>query len=93
MCHAFSEDQGQTWKNGDGKLIADLGKGETVDNESEGIVAVKIDKGRGLTNQEAQVVDCDGGVHVLNRNDVGEEQVFWKHYYRNAETGMSSGTK
>ncbi|KAK4160180.1 hypothetical protein QBC43DRAFT_118588 [Cladorrhinum sp. PSN259] len=90
LCYAYSEDRGKTWKNGQGKVIADLGKeGETIDNESEGIIGVEIEKGRGLTNQEAQVVDFEGGVHVLNRDDVSKKrgEVWWKIYYREPKTG------
>ncbi|KKY35260.1 putative dockerin type 1 [Diaporthe ampelina] len=68
ICYAYSEDLGHTWKNGHGKVIADLRKGETIDNSSEGIVAFAIPKGSGLMNQEAQAVDQDGGVHILNRD-------------------------
>ncbi|KAG6906790.1 hypothetical protein DXG01_012123 [Tephrocybe rancida] len=36
----------------------------------------------GISNQEAQVVDKDGRIHVLNReNTTGTEQ--WYHYWRN----------
>ncbi|KAK3987661.1 hypothetical protein QBC44DRAFT_331024 [Cladorrhinum sp. PSN332] len=92
LCYAHSEDQGRTWKNGAGKIVADLEKGDTIDNDSEGIVALKIGMGRGLTNQETQVVDLDGGIHVLNRDDVGHGQgkVWWKHHYREPETGKWS---
>ncbi|KAK4152672.1 hypothetical protein C8A00DRAFT_34589 [Chaetomidium leptoderma] len=83
ICYAYSDDRGYTWKNGAGEVIADLKKGETVANSAEGIVAFEIAKGSGLTNQEAQAVDQDGGVHVLNRDTVdGGECPMWKHYYR-----------
>ncbi|KAJ0122675.1 hypothetical protein J7T55_003190 [Diaporthe amygdali] len=81
MCYAYSEDLGYSWKNGNGKVIADLRKGETIDNSSEGIVAFDIPKGSGLMNQEAQAVDQDGGVHVLNRDTLDGINV-WRHYYR-----------
>ncbi|KAK4231654.1 hypothetical protein QBC38DRAFT_200953 [Podospora fimiseda] len=88
LCYAYSQDQGKTWMNGEGKVIADWERGNTINNDSEGIVALKIGKGRGLTNQESQCVDQDGGVHVLNRDDVGQEEgkVVWKHYYRDPVT-------
>lgn len=81
VCYAYSEDLGYTWKNGNGKLIADLRKGETIDNSSEGIVAFDIPKGSGLMNQEAQAVDQEGGVHILNRDTLDGINV-WRHYYR-----------
>lgn len=83
ICYAYSDDLGDTWQNGsEGKVIADLRKGETVKNDSEGIVAFEIPKGSGLMNQEAQAVDRDGGVHVLNRDTLDDGRHMWKHYYR-----------
>lgn len=88
ICYAYSDDKGRTWKNGAGSVVADLGEGETITNDAEGIVAFEIPKGSGLTNQEAQAVDQDGGVHVLNRDTMdGGECAMWKHYYRSPEGG------
>ncbi|KAI8961259.1 hypothetical protein F5Y11DRAFT_231737 [Daldinia sp. FL1419] len=84
ICYAYSDDGGRSWRNGEGGLIADLAKGESVRPDAPGIVAFDIPKGSGLSNQEAQAVDHEGGVHVLNRDAVGGEQK-WKHYYRSPE--------
>lgn len=81
VCYAYSEDLGYTWRNGNGELIADLREGQTIDNSSEGIVAFEIPKGSGLMNQEAQAVDQEGGVHILNRDTLDGINV-WRHYYR-----------
>ncbi|KAK4202895.1 hypothetical protein QBC40DRAFT_251593 [Triangularia verruculosa] len=90
LCYAYSDDLGKTWKNGQDKVISSEGFGpNTIDNDSEGIVAFHIPKGSGLTNQESQVVDLEGGVHILNRSSlpVGSDEgtvdtVRWKHYYK-----------
>ncbi|KAK7742255.1 hypothetical protein SLS53_004398 [Cytospora paraplurivora] len=84
ICYAYSEDLGYTWRNGRGEVIADLRRGETVDNAAPGIVAFRIPKGSGLMNQESQAVDQDGGVHVLNRDDL-DGRLMWKHYYRSPD--------
>ncbi|KAK8113522.1 hypothetical protein PG984_014048 [Apiospora sp. TS-2023a] len=79
---------GQIWRNGTGDVIADLARGESIAPSSPGVTA------------EAQAVDHDGGVHVLNRdccpssdpriddgNDNGDDKdVKWKHYYRDPTT-------
>lgn len=91
ICYAYSEDFGYTWKNGEGRVIADLRKGETIANDAPGIVAFEIPKGKGLINQEAQAVDPDGGVHVLNR-DTLDGRHLWKHYYR-SPGGMVTPTR
>jgi len=86
ICYAYSDDKGYTWKNEAGKAVADLRKGETVDNAADGIVAFEIPQGSGLSNQEAQAVDQQGGVHVLNRDTLdGGECRMWKHYYRSPD--------
>ncbi|KAL2022105.1 hypothetical protein VTK56DRAFT_6149 [Thermocarpiscus australiensis] len=83
VCYAYSDDKGYTWKNGDGKVIADLREGGSITNDAEGIVAFEIPKNSGLTNQEAQAVDQDGGVHILNRDTTdGGHHPMWKHYYK-----------
>ncbi|KAI2469589.1 hypothetical protein F4781DRAFT_215373 [Annulohypoxylon bovei var. microspora] len=85
ICYAYSDDGGRAWRNGAGDLVADLGNGDDgVRPDAPGIVAFEIPKGSGLTNQEAQAVDGEGGVHVLNRDAVGGEQR-WKHYYRSPD--------
>ncbi|KAI0377539.1 hypothetical protein F5Y04DRAFT_176118 [Hypomontagnella monticulosa] len=84
ICYAYSDDQGASWCNGAGEVVADLRKGESVRNDSAGIVAFEIPKGSGLSNQEAQAVDHEGGVHVLNRDKLDGE-MRWKHYYRSPE--------
>jgi len=83
ICYAYSDDLGMTWKTGgkEGNTVADLSKGESVNPDTGGIVAFSIPKNSGLTNQESQAVDHDGGVHVLNRDNTGGE-LQWKHYYR-----------
>ncbi|KUI55823.1 hypothetical protein VP1G_03203 [Cytospora mali] len=89
ICYAYSEDCGYSWKNGDGKAIADLRKEDTIDNGAEGIVAFRVPKNSGLMNQESQVVDLDGGVHVLNR-DTLDGRHMWKHYYRSPDGTWTS---
>ncbi|KAI1431124.1 hypothetical protein GGR50DRAFT_107907 [Xylaria sp. CBS 124048] len=84
ICHAWSEDGGLRWRagEGEGQLIADLDRGESILPTSPGIVAFTIPKGHGLINQEAQAVDGDGGVHILNRDCMDGGAQRWKHYYR-----------
>ncbi|KAI8622946.1 hypothetical protein F5Y19DRAFT_29392 [Xylariaceae sp. FL1651] len=84
ICFAWSEDGGSKWLSGngkEGKLIADLEKGESILPSSPGVVAFEIPKGSGLINQESQAVDHDGGVHILNRDNMDGGVQKWKHYY------------
>jgi hypothetical protein len=82
LCYAWSEDGGLSWRSGpEGTVIAELGKGESIVPSSPDIIAFEIPKGSGLINQEAQVVDRGGGVHVLNRDNMDGGVQRWKHYY------------
>ncbi|KAI0433845.1 hypothetical protein F5Y09DRAFT_30750 [Xylaria sp. FL1042] len=87
ICYAWSSDGGTRWHSGSGteeeeeEVIADLERGESILPTSTGIVAFAIPKGSGLINQEAQAVDGDGGVHVLNRDNRDGGVQRWKHYY------------
>lgn len=86
ICFAYSDDDGNTWRSGTGEQIADLSKRQSITPESPGIVAFDIPEGSGLSNQESQAIDHEGGVHVLNRDKMDGEQK-WKHYYRAPENG------
>lgn len=97
ICYAYSDADGYVWKNGCGEVIADLrdpakfptgvrGKERTIKNDCSGMAAFDIPKGKGLMNQEAQAVDQEGGVHVLNRDMMNEGGTYlWKHYYRSPD--------
>ncbi|EPQ53231.1 hypothetical protein GLOTRDRAFT_140106 [Gloeophyllum trabeum ATCC 11539] len=76
-----------TWKNNWGQMVGNLSASDVpLDAEpilpnSAGIVMFGIPKYGGILNQEAQTVDRDGRVHVLNReNTTGVER--WYHYWR-----------
>lgn len=62
--YAYSDDQGRTWKNNAGTVIATTGS-TYITPSSPGISVWTIPQNRGLMNQESQVVDSDGIVHVL----------------------------
>jgi hypothetical protein len=83
ICYAWSEDGGVRWRSdpSQGHIIADLDAGESIRPDAPGIVAFKIPKGSGLINQEAQAVDDERGVHVLNRDCMDGGVQRWKHYY------------
>lgn len=91
ICYAYSDDGGWTWKNGQDETIASLRDGSSITPDCPGLVAFDIPKGRGLTNQEAQAVDQDGGVHVLNRDTMDAENL-WKHYYRSPNGKMMAAS-
>jgi hypothetical protein len=62
--YAYSKDQGRTWRNNAGNVVATTGSNPLVAN-STGLRVVAIGQNRGLMNQESQVVDSAGHVHVL----------------------------
>ena len=62
--YAYSKDQGRTWRNNNGDVVATTGSNPLV-ADSAGLRVVGIGQNRGLMNQESQVVDSAGNVHVL----------------------------
>jgi len=81
MDFAFSSDLGETWTNNWNQQIANISAEQPVLPVSAGITIFSIPKYGGILNQEAQTVDSEGRVHVLNReNTTGVEQ--WYHYWR-----------
>ncbi|RPD58194.1 hypothetical protein L227DRAFT_577242 [Lentinus tigrinus ALCF2SS1-6] len=78
---AYSTDLGETWLNNWEQTIANMTAQEPIVPASAGIVIFGIPKYGGILNQEAQTVDSQGRLHVLNReNTTGTER--WYHYWR-----------
>ncbi|KAI0821726.1 hypothetical protein BC628DRAFT_1422357 [Trametes gibbosa] len=81
MNFAFSTDLGTTWLNNWNQTIANLTAQQPIVPVSAGITIFGIPKYGGILNQEAQTIDSEGRVHVLNReNTTGTER--WYHYWR-----------
>ncbi|EKM51248.1 uncharacterized protein PHACADRAFT_213112 [Phanerochaete carnosa HHB-10118-sp] len=81
MDYAFSHDLGTIWLNNWGQQIANTTAEEPVVPISAGITIFSIPKYGGILNQEAQTIDNEGRIHVLNReNTTGVER--WYHYWR-----------
>ncbi|VDB84608.1 unnamed protein product [Peniophora sp. CBMAI 1063] len=82
---ASSPDFGRTWLNTWGQPVANVTDGVPVVPASAGIVVFGIPKYGGILNQEAQAVDNQDRIHVLNReNTTGTEQ--WYHYWRSTRS-------
>lgn len=64
LMFAYSKDQGKTWRNNGGTVIATTGT-SFIRPSSPGAKVWTIAQNRGLMNQESQVVDHSGVVHVL----------------------------
>ncbi|KAF8477287.1 hypothetical protein BDZ91DRAFT_19441 [Kalaharituber pfeilii] len=81
LAYAYSDDLGRTWRNNAGGSIATAGS-SPIRPSTSGITVFTIPQNSGILNQEAQTVDSQGRVHVLNREsrDGGFK---WYHYWRN----------
>ena len=64
LYYAYSKDDGRTWRNNAGSVVATTGSAPLISN-SAGLRVWAIGQNRGLINQESQVVDKAGIVHVL----------------------------
>ncbi|EGO23046.1 hypothetical protein SERLADRAFT_471713 [Serpula lacrymans var. lacrymans S7.9] len=85
MNFVFSPDLGFTWQNNWNQTICNTTAEAPVLPISAGITIFTIPKYSGILNQEAQIVDNEGRMHVLNReNTTGSE--LWYHYWRSVDT-------
>ncbi|MBM2614971.1 BNR repeat-containing protein [Actinoplanes sp. LDG1-06] len=64
LFYAYSRDKGRTWRNNAGTVVATTGSSPLASNAA-GLKVWSIAQNRGLINQESQVVDAAGIVHVL----------------------------
>lgn len=62
--YAYSDDQGRTWKNNAGEVIADTRAGEQITIDSPGIVVYDIPVFSWLMNQCAMTLDSNNNPHV-----------------------------
>ncbi len=77
--YGYSDDDGRTWYNAAGTQI---GTAETnpMTLNTEGLKVITVGKNRGLINQEAQVVDSKGRIHILQSyisDDHPNSNNFW----------------
>lgn len=82
LCYAYSDDQGQTWKNNAGEAIARLGS-KHISADSPGIVVLDIPSGSSYVNGGSMAVDDAGDVYVLMRGPNGRPMTV----RRDASTG------
>jgi hypothetical protein len=64
LFYAYSDDCGRTWHDNAGAVVAKAGSTPLV-SDAPGLRIRSIGQNRGLINQESQVVDSAGVVHVL----------------------------
>ncbi len=92
LCYAYSDDGGDTWKNGAGKHVASRGE-EPLSISTPGICFQRVDMFRGLMNSTTQTVDSRGRVHIVTFHLMDEtpSQLNWEqtrkqcrymHYWR-----------
>jgi hypothetical protein len=102
--YAYSADDGVTWRNNAGAVVADTTLGEAIRVDSPGIIVKVINSRQLLINQQAQCVDQDGRVHVLMLHRRAEPGFEWQsgdgafsttdtayyHYFRDPISGTWS---
>ena len=92
LYYAYSRDDGRTWRDNAGSVIATTGSTPLI-SDSAGLRVWAIGQNRGLINQESQVVDKAGIVHVLASHlpaaaastsdfTAAREQAVLVHYWR-----------
>lgn len=85
--YAYSEDDGRTWLNSDGSAAGTTGT-SPMELTTASIQVWTVNKNRGLINQEAQVADTNGGIHILQSymsNDHANSTNFWQYRIDHAD--------
>ena len=75
LCYAYSDDGGTSWRNNEGRLIANRGR-QFITAQSPGVTVVDIPQGTGYRNGGTMVVDDEGRVHVLARGVRGAPTLY-----------------
>lgn len=65
LFYAYSRDKGRSWRDNAGTVVATAGS-NPLDSNAAGLRVWPNSQNRGLMNQESQVVDAAGTVHVLS---------------------------
>ena len=73
LCYVYSDDNGRTWLNSDGKLIGRTGK-KLINIDSPGLVVIPIPSGAGLSNQNTHYAYPDNSIHMVMRGRGKNEQ-------------------
>ncbi len=68
LCYAYSDDQGETWRNNDGQEIGKTGT-SYITADSLGVAVWEIPPGTKYVNGGSMTVDQTGRVHVLMRGE------------------------
>jgi hypothetical protein len=105
ICYVYSADNGVTWCNTAGDVLANTSLKQTINLDSPGITIKPLDMRQLLLNQQAQAVDKDGRVHILmlhRREDPGyaypnittaaysTRGTAYYHYFRDPVSGVWS---
>lgn len=88
LYYAYSDDYGETWKNNNGEMIADVKNDESIQVDDEGIEVINIPQNSWVLNQGSMTLDSDGQPHLLmSQSDkitdsVPDTNVVYMHYWR-----------
>lgn len=75
LCYVYSDDNGETWKNNAGKVVAVTGA-QCITADTQGIAVWEIPPGTKYVNGGSMTVDSKGRVHVLVRGEKGTPVYF-----------------
>ncbi len=73
LCYVYSDDNGRTWLNSDGRLIGRTGK-KLINIDSPGLVVIPIPCEAGLSNQNTHFAYPDNSVHIVMRGRGKDEK-------------------
>lgn len=90
LYYVYSDDQGVSWYNDAGLLVADLSLGQSVTVTSPGIEVFDFPCGSWLVNGGSMAVDSDGNPHIVNQmsavvtSDPSAANNHHRHFWRDS---------
>jgi hypothetical protein len=79
LMYAYSDDHGSTWRNNSGSMIGTTGSNPV--SPSKDCRVWTIGQQTGLINSEGMIIDSQGRVHVISRENVNGTN-YQMHYWR-----------
>lgn len=79
LMYAYSDDQGNSWKNNSGSTLATTGSDPITTGKNYKVYSIA--QGTGLINQEGMIVDAQNRVHVISRENISNTNC-QMHYWR-----------
>jgi hypothetical protein len=83
--YAYSKDNGATWLNSAGEMVASQLENKVINTDSKNIVIKTLNRSRGMMNSQSQAIDQSGIAHiVMYHRPENTDSPDWAHFNKDA---------